>query len=119
MRPQSRVQSLKVLISLLPLLLAVLACTFGQNATLVPTLALTDTPSETDTPVSTASACVPRADWPSMMIANGDTLSAIATRTGTTIDALVIANCLDNAASIIAGQTLRVPTLPPDAAVIP
>src|SRR5258708_39928310 len=116
MRPQSRVLLLRLL-SLLPLVLAVLACTFGQNATLAPTP--TDTASETDTPVPTASACVVRSDWPSMVIADGDTLSGIASRTGSTIDALVIANCMDNAASIIAGQTLHVPTLPPDAAVVP
>ncbi len=118
MRPKSSFPNLRVL-RLLPLLLALLACTFGQGATLEPTIAITDTPIETDTPVPTSVACTPRSDWPSMLIAEGDTLSAIAARTGSTIEALVAANCLDNAASIISGQTLRVPTLPADAAVVP
>lgn len=56
--------------------------------------------------------CTPRTDWPTMIVASGDTLSGIAERTGSTIDTLVSANCLVNADAIFAGQQLRVPTVP-------
>jgi LysM repeat protein len=47
-----------------------------------------------------------------MVIADGDTLSGIAARTGVSVTDLVAANCLTDASSIISGQTLRVPVVP-------
>src|SRR5260221_5815300 len=104
MRPKSSFPDLRVL-RLLPLLLALLACTFGQGATLEPTIAITDTPIETDTPVPTSVACTPRSDWPSMIIAEGDTLSAISARTGSTTQPQAGFHYLSNAGAITSART--------------
>jgi LysM repeat protein len=58
------------------------------------------------------SNCTPRSDWPTMTITQGDTLSGIALRTYTTVDALVLANCLPSSDAITAGQPIRVPVQP-------
>ncbi len=105
------------------ILLVSLACNLGAVPTLAPTnvaapttdlggsAGFGETPGPTAPPVNGA-ACTPRTDWPTMVIADGDTLSGISQRTGASIDGLVAANCLSNAASIIAGQTLYVPVVP-------
>ena len=56
--------------------------------------------------------CVPRTDWMTYTVLNGDTLSQLATRTGTTVEALVHANCLDNPNLLEVGAQLRVPRFP-------
>ncbi len=61
----------------------------------------------------TTSGCAPRTDWPTMTIGEGDTLSSIAARVGSTVDALVAANCLTDPNAIVSGQTLYVPVAPP------
>lgn len=65
-------------------------------------------PRRTTAPTS----CVKRWDWPSYRIQPGDTLSSIATRCGSSIQALQEANCLYTD-RIYAGGTLLVPRLPP------
>lgn len=56
--------------------------------------------------------CVPQTSWPLYTVQSGDTVANIASRTGTTIDVLVSANCLTNPSLITVGQALRVPRLP-------
>jgi LysM repeat protein len=72
------------------------------------------TPTPTPTPVTpTAIPCVPLVSWTTFYaVQEGDTLYQIALATGTTVEQLVIANCLQNANVIAAGQLLRVPRLP-------
>lgn len=69
------------------------------------------------TPTFTASAvpCEPKAGWPLYRIQRGDTLWSISQMTGTTVRRLQKANCLSGT-TIIAGQNLRVPQLPPTVA---
>src|SRR5258708_34440224 len=113
-------------IMLLPLIVATLACALGQAPTLVPTrtagaaaVSLGRVSVNASPPATSAShagpstsGCTPRTDWPTMVIADGDTLSGIAARTGVSVTDLVTANCLTDASSIISGQTLRVPVVP-------
>lgn len=122
-----------LLLPLLLLILASLACAFGENRPLVPTPTLGPTsdstavsfggiPVNASQPATTAASnttggtpgagCTPRTDWPTMVIANGDTLSGIAAETGVSVTDLVNANCLTDASSIMSGQTLRVPVVP-------
>jgi LysM repeat protein len=126
-------------LSIISTLTAVLACNLGSpinpraTATRAPTLVAvlsTNTPNPTMTATTASSdfgqispGCIPRSDWPTMIVAQGDTLSGIASRTGATVDDLVSANCMTNADALIAGQSLRVPVVPvavaPTSAAIP
>jgi LysM repeat protein len=63
-------------------------------------------------PATLAANCTPRTDWPTTVVTQGDTLSGIALRTYTSVDALVTANCLTSADAITEGQMLRVPVQP-------
>lgn len=56
--------------------------------------------------------CTPRTDWLVYIVQAGDTLSSIARRTGSAVQRLVDANCLQDANTISVGQSLRVPVLP-------
>lgn len=110
------------LICLMMLALAALACNLGSPTRVNPTLIATRITANQGTLQATNPAaaaqtqspdgCTERADWPTMIITEGDTLSGIAARTGTSIEALQEANCLDDRDAIFAGQTLRVPVLP-------
>jgi LysM repeat protein len=64
-----------------------------------------------------ATNCTPRADWLAYTVVEGDTLSTIASRTGTVTAQLVEANCLTNPNLVIKGQQLRVPSVP--VAIVP
>jgi LysM repeat protein len=57
-------------------------------------------------------SCAPRFNWMPYIVAPGDTLSAIAARYGTSVVALMQANCLASS-MIYAGQRLFVPPVPP------
>jgi hypothetical protein len=115
------------------LLLIVLAagCNLSRNPptpTLRPTItlpvpvqpALTLMPSVTPislTPVGpgaggTGGACPPPSGWVAYVIVAGDTLGDLAEATGTTVDALVRANCLADASRINVGQTIYLPVDP-------
>jgi len=100
----------------------------GRNdpppATSTPFAAATHTPvPPTSTPipptstsvvvVPTTTGCFVRTDWFNYVVAQGDTLSRIAQRTGTTTSALAQANCLANANAIYTGQVIKVPVLLP------
>lgn len=81
------------------------------------TLTNTPTPTATSTrpaalPVGQNPSCTPRADWSIYVVVRGDTLAHIASRSGSTVNALVAANCLPNANRIEVGQQLRVPNMP-------
>ena len=67
-------------------------------------------PKATTAPVLVP-VCRPATYWPIYIVRRGDTLSGLAGRLGTTISALVQANCLRTTA-LYAGQRLHVPWLP-------
>src|SRR5688572_3490988 len=120
---------------IIPLMVAMLACSLSsgndtQNTvpTSVPTSVLTpvtqavgqvatattSTSSATTAPVATARPnCTPRTDWPVYRVQQGDTLSTIAQRVGSTVDGLTQANCLANSNLLSVGQALYVPVIPP------
>ena len=58
--------------------------------------------------------CQLRPDWFTYTVIAGDTLSSIATNSGSTVSLLVEGNCLANPNSITPGQQLLVPRLPSD-----
>ena len=72
--------------------------------------------SSTDTPVN----CDVQEAWFEYTVQRGDNLASIANRTGSTIDELTVANCLDNPNRLRAGQLLYVPNDPaPDSTPLP
>ncbi|GEM_PF-1709275 len=72
--------------------------------------------SPTDTPVS----CNVQEGWFEYTIQRGDNLASIANRTGSTIDELSVANCLENPNRLNVGQLLLVPNDPsPESTGIP
>lgn len=81
--------------------------TAGYTVTATPT----DTSTPTNTPSSTPTQCVPQYYWPVYEVQAGDTLYSIASRTGSTVDELMRANCLLGT-RINIGQKLYVPRLP-------
>ena len=69
----------------------------------------------TATPLpGTPTVCAVPLDWFPYVVQPGDTLTDIAARTSSTIQELVVRNCLASADAIFVGQTLYVPIeLPP------
>ena len=61
---------------------------------------------------ATLTNCAPYTQWPVYTVQSGDTLGAIAQRSGTTLAQLMTANCLSDSNLIFTGQTLYVPVLP-------
>jgi hypothetical protein len=72
------------------------------------TLTLTAPASETPRFQLVSSSCNPRTDLPTYTVVVGDSLSSIATRTGSRVDDLVEWNCLANANMIVVGMRLQV-----------
>src|SRR5262245_20195769 len=102
---------------------ASIACNLGNQpaqptvVAVQPTIRLvTATPFPTITSIPPTSvpvpSCTPRNEWLTITVAPGDTLGSIASRTGSTIDELVSANCLANPNAISVGQQLHVPMVP-------
>jgi LysM repeat protein len=56
--------------------------------------------------------CTPRTEWETYVVQRGDSLSRIATISGSTLDEIIAANCLENPDRIRAGQEIFVPSLP-------
>ncbi len=56
--------------------------------------------------------CLVRTDWFVYVVQPGDTLFRVASRVGSSINELALANCLDNTNLIMVGQQLRVPRQP-------
>ena len=77
--------------------------------TSTPQPSATAAPTDTDVPVP---VCTPRTTWIAYRVQPGDSLSILASRTGTTTAALVSANCLANANQISVGQLLYLPRIP-------
>lgn len=69
----------------------------------------TDTSS---VPTNTPIECNVQDDWDIYLVQRGDNLVGIANRTGSTVDELTEANCLENPNRLRAGQELYVPNLP-------
>jgi|GEM_PF-4391292 len=55
--------------------------------------------------------CSVRQDWLLYTVQAGDTLAAIARRSNSNVNELVVANCLTDANALAVGQQLRVPTI--------
>ena len=76
----------------------------------------TQTPQPTqEPPPSGAGGCLPAspAGWVSYTVRSGDTLSALAGATNTTLEQLMQVNCIEDARFIVAGQQLFLPSTPP------
>jgi len=90
---------------------------FTETFTLTPsatsTFTVTPTDTVTATPTSTATSCVPWSYWPIYWVQTGNTLTAIARFTSSTVRELMQANCLTSSL-IYSGQKLYVPRLPVD-----
>lgn len=56
--------------------------------------------------------CPQPSGWITYVVQTGDSLGALAANTGTTINALAQANCLDNPDSLFSGQTIYLPRVP-------
>jgi LysM repeat protein len=86
------------------------------TASFTPSPTHTSTPTPTPTPTwtftPTPTPCGPPAGWVIYIVQPGDTLFSLARNTGTTPDQLLLANCLTGS-TIIAGQGIFVPRLPP------
>lgn len=82
--------------------------TDAPTTTRIPSEAPNATASEDRSGV-TDECPMPPDGWVRYSIQPGDTLSALAAASGTTIDDLVAANCIENARSIIAGQIIFLP----------
>ncbi len=92
----------------------VVAGTVAPSSTAAPTTPApaTQAPPPPGSSTATASgACTPRTDWPTYTVKPGDTLTWLAALTQSSVDALVLANCLPDT-HLVAGQLLRVPQLP-------
>jgi len=64
------------------------------------------------TPLGDVTPCPIPAAWVGYVVQAGDSLFALASATGTTADSIVVANCLDDPDSLIAGQTIYLPRQP-------
>lgn len=75
----------------------------------------TPTPAATATPLPTATPCQPYlpAGWIRYSVPAGDTLSAIAARTGTTVAELQRVNCIFNANVLAENAIISAPNMPP------
>lgn len=79
----------------------------------LPGVTTTDTSTPTQTPIEVTQGplCIKKFYWPTYRVKSGDTLSAIAAATHSTVEELMLANCLTSS-RIFAGQVLYVPRLP-------
>jgi len=91
-----------------------------------PTVTASPTPTQTATPTmpdatSTllpAVVCEPRSDWVTYTIQAGDTVSSLAARSGSTVETILMGNCLEST-TLFAGQLLRLPADPAPPASVP
>lgn len=98
-----------------------------ETATATTTSSATPTPTATNTSTATATAtlsvsptttntavpsgCPPPPGWVSYEVQQGDTFFSLASSTGTTVEAVLEANCIDGSVLSI-GQRIWLPTLP-------
>lgn len=85
-----------------------------ENPRIVQGISLTVIEESIVVPTVTPTACLASrpAGWVPTMIKVGDTISAIAKRTGTDPAAIIRANCIPNADQILVGEMLFAPALP-------
>ena len=85
----------------------------NDTATWTPTATATVSATETatDTPSPTATICTPWYWWPVYIVQGGDTLYRLAILTDTSVEVIMLANCLQDS-RIYKGQQLRLPRLP-------
>ncbi|HIP71503.1 MAG TPA: serine/threonine protein kinase [Anaerolineae bacterium] len=103
----------------LPVLLALPSPTPTQTPTSTHTV--TATPTASNTPDLTATrlvSCIPPEDWEEYTIVRGDALFDIALATGSTVEELMLINCLESTVLSI-GYRLWVPRLPATATTTP
>lgn len=119
-------------LALAGLLTATLACNLSREQTIAtpepPTATFAGVTQDPNfipsvTPIGAATAtplpgtpavCAAPLDWFPYIVQAGDTLTDIAARTSSTVQELVVRNCLDSPDAIFVGQTLYVPVqLPP------
>src|SRR5574341_1166715 len=84
---------------------------WDQQTTRTVTSTETTTATATIPTSPTPTPCALKTYWPFLYVQRGDTLSALARATGSTVDELMQANCLTDT-RILAGQLLYVPRLP-------
>ena len=101
---------LRVLVNLLAVLALVATLVTGANvyrALALRSATLADGVAAAQATGSRA-VCVPRADWTSYTVANGDTLDGIAAKYNTSVIVLTVGNCL-NDPTLTPGQIIVVP----------
>jgi hypothetical protein len=69
-------------------------------------------PATAVTPIALRPNCTVRTDWQPYIVQNGDTLEVIATVIGSTVNEVVLGNCIVNPDAIYVGQQLYLPSLP-------
>ncbi len=70
-------------------------------------------PAPTVTPAPTDVFCPPPLNWITYITQSGDSLASLAKRTSTTVQALELANCLNNPHGILmSGQVFYLPRKP-------
>ena len=84
-----------------------------------PTMTPTRTPTATLMPSPTVCATSMPSGWVRYVVVSGDTVAGLAVITGTTVDQIVLVNCLPETLMIIVGQTIYLPSLPPVSTSIP
>lgn len=84
------------------------------TTTSTPTSTATPTRTPTTTMTPTPAECVvnPPEEWIIYRVMAGDTLSALAFNTGTTVDELMMVNCIDDTRGLIAGASIYLPAAP-------
>ena len=82
-----------------------------QTSTFTSSPTHTASPTSTSTHLPVLTACAPRYAWPVYIVQGGDTLYSLAIATGSSVDELMLANCLPDS-RIYRGQRLYVPRLP-------
>ncbi|MDQ7024459.1 MAG: LysM domain-containing protein [Anaerolineae bacterium] len=94
---------------------------FATDVNVTENAIVLDTPSDSSTPPPDSASdetppagilCVPQRDWYQYTIQRRDNLTNIASRTRSTVDELIAANCLDNPNRIRVGDTIYVPNEP-------
>ena len=78
----------------------------------IPNIATTPATTSSDNTPATGVLCVEQSDWFEYTVQRGDNLTNIASRTRSTVDELIEANCLDNPNRLRVGDTIYVPNEP-------
>ncbi|MEM7331403.1 MAG: LysM peptidoglycan-binding domain-containing protein [Chloroflexota bacterium] len=80
-----------------------------SETAVLPTTAIPTALPPTNEPATNPDDCTPNEEWPTYVVQIGDNLNKIAAWSDTTIEALMLNNCLSSSNLIFAGQVLHVP----------